>query len=79
MDGYKVRVADEYNELKDRYNKLHNLIIKHDAGTLGFEINCPIEVLKKQKSIMKKYLYILEVRAEIEDIDLRYKDRCCEV
>lgn len=75
MDDYKMRMIAEYKELKEKYTKLHKLIVKHDAGTLGFKLNCPVELLREQKATMGKYLNILEIRAEIEDIDLDYYDR----
>ena len=67
---YKVRMADEYRETKHRYNKLHKIIVKHRAGTLDFKLNCPIELLEEQASYMGRYLFVLEVRAEIEDVVL---------
>lgn len=75
MNGYKQRVADEYRELKNRSNKLHDLLVKHDAGTLGFSLNCPAELLKEQKAAMGKYLDILEIRAGMENIDLGTADK----
>lgn len=65
----------EYKELKEKYTKLHNMLVKHDAGTLGFTLTCPYELLKEQASVMGRYLYILEMRAEIEKVDLDYFDR----
>ena len=67
---WKERVVQEYKELKERYNKLHKMIIKYEAGTLGFTPNCSLELLKEQKMYMGEYLRILEIRSEIEDIDL---------
>lgn len=76
MDDYKIRMVKEYVELKEKYEKLHKMIVKYDAGILDFTPNCPIDILRKQKSIMGEYLNILEIRAEIENIDLKYFDRC---
>lgn len=67
---WKERVQLEYKQLKERYDKLHNMIVKYEAGTLGFTPNCPLDLLKEQAAAMGKYLYVLEVRAQIEDIDL---------
>lgn len=67
---WKERVQTEYKQLKERYDKLHNMIVKYEAGTLEFTPNCPIDLLKEQAAAMGKYLYVLEVRAQIEDIDL---------
>lgn len=69
-ENYKDRFKAEYYQTKIRYEKLHTLIKKYDANTLEFEISCPIDLLKHQKSIMGQYLYDLEVRAEMEKIEL---------
>ena len=69
-DDYKERFLAEYYQTKIRYNKLHKMIIKYEADTLGFEPNCSIELLIKQASAMGEYLHILEIRAEIENIEL---------
>ena len=70
MEEYKQRMVKEYTELKERYTKLHRMLVKHDAGKLEFTLNCPIDLLRQQESIMEEYLYTLEVRAAIEGIDL---------
>lgn len=70
MDAYKERMVVEYRELKERYERLHKMLVKHDAGTLGFELNCPVDLLKEQKRHMGEYLRILEIRAEIEKVVL---------
>ena len=67
---YKERFKAEYLQTKIRYEKLHKMVIRYEAGTLNFEPSCPIELLKHQKSMMGQYLYDLEVRAEIEKIEL---------
>ena len=67
---WQTRFKNEYSELKERYNKLHKMLVKHDAGTLEFKPACPIELLRKQKATMGEYLNILEIRAEIEKITL---------
>ena len=67
---YKARFVGEYVELKIRYNKLHKMLIKHEAGTLGFEPTCDISILEDQAYHMDNYLEQLEIRAEIEKIIL---------
>ena len=67
---WKERFVQEYKELKERYNKLHRMVIKYEAGTLDFTPNCSLELLKEQKKYMGEYLRVLEIRSEIEDIDL---------
>ena len=46
------------------------MVVKYEAGTLTFTPTCSLELLKEQKSYMGQYLNRLEVRAEIEGIDL---------
>lgn len=67
---YKERFKAEYHQTRIRYEKLHKLVIKAEAGTLNFKLSCDIELLKKQKMHMGNYLFCLEVRAEIEGIEL---------
>lgn len=69
-EDYKVRFVKEYNELKERYGKLHKMIVKAEAETLDFEPDCPLDLLKQQAKTMGEYLHILEIRAEIERIDI---------
>lgn len=67
---YKDRFLAEYCQLKDRYGKLHRMLVRWEANTLDFQPTCPFEVLEKQAAIMGQYLKQLEIRAEIEGIDL---------
>jgi hypothetical protein len=69
-DDYKDRFIAEYLQTKIRYNNLHKMLVKHEAGTLPFKPNCPIDVLNSQIYYMREYLTQLEVRAELEGIDL---------
>lgn len=69
-NDYKDRFLAEYVQTKIRYEKLHKMIVKYEAGKLDFTPNCSLELLKKQASAMGNYLYILEMRAEIEGVDL---------
>jgi len=69
-DNYKDRFKAEYIQTKIRYNKLHNMLTSYDAGKLNFEPSCPIDLLRTQASQMGQYLYTLEVRAKIEDIEI---------
>lgn len=70
VPAYVSRMIAEYHELKDKYTKLHRMLIKHEAGTLDFEPTCPIELLEHQANVMGEYLHTLEVRAEIEKVEL---------
>lgn len=64
------RFVSEYKQLKERYNKLHKIIVKIEAGTCDFEPKCSLDLLKRQAKAMGEYLFVLEMRAEIECIDL---------
>jgi len=72
---YKERFKAEYLQTKIRYEKLHAMTIKYEAGTLNFEPSCSLEILKEQKSYMGNYLRMLEIRAEIEKIDLESEEK----
>lgn len=69
-DDYKDRFRAEYWQTQIRYDKLHKMLVKYDAGTLPFEIASDVELLRRQAKIMWDYLYYLEARAETEEIEL---------
>lgn len=69
-DDYKARFVGEYVQTKIRYNKLHKMLIKYEAGTLDFEPTCDISILDDQAYYMGNYLKQLEIRAEVEHIRL---------
>lgn len=68
-EDYKDRFIAEYQQTKIRYYKLHKMLVRHDAGILPFEPT-NISLLREQAAAMDKYLYLLEERAELEQIDL---------
>lgn len=67
---YENRFLAEYRQTKIRYEKLHRLIIKARAGTLGVKLKYSVELLEAQAAAIGQYLKILEVRAEIEGIEV---------
>lgn len=67
---YKERFKAEYYQTKIRYDKLHKMLVRYEARTLEFEPICPIEILQGQAYYMGNYLKTLEIRAEIEKIEL---------
>lgn len=69
-EDFKERFVAEYQQTKIRYDKLHAMIVKYEAGTLQFSPVTPLEILKKQASFMGQYLYVLELRAQLEGIEL---------
>lgn len=69
-EDYKERFKAEYFQTKIRYDKLHKMLVKAEAKTLDFQPSCPLSTLISQKRCMGEYLKQLEIRAEIEGIDL---------
>ena len=69
-DDWKDRLKAEYRQTKIRYEKLHKLIIKEEAGTNDYELPAPLHWYAEQATAMGKYLYWLECRAELEGIKL---------
>ena len=69
-EDYKDRFLAEYMQTKIRCERLHKMLIKHEAGTLGFEPTSSIALLEEQEHRMNRYLWMLELRAEIEGIEL---------
>lgn len=79
-EDYKERFAAEYLQTKIRYEKLHKMLVKAEAGTLDFKPSCPIYKLEEQACMMERYVRKLEVRAEIEKIDLKaYEEKPVQV
>lgn len=52
MSEWQKRFVKEYHELRDRFAKLDSMIYRHENGQLEFEPKCPIELLKRQRSVM---------------------------
>ena len=70
---FKDRFKAEYYQTKIRYEKLHKMLIKYEAKTLNFEPKCSLELFTEQAKHMGLYLKCLEIRAEIEGVDLIVK------
>lgn len=68
-EDYKDRFKAEYWQTKIRYDKLHKMLVRYDAGLLTFEPT-NISLLREQAAAMGRYLYLLEERAELEQIEL---------
>lgn len=73
-NDYKERFKAEYWQLKIRYERLVSFLKKWDAGELPFSPDCKRELYNIQICGMRQYLTILERRAEIENIDLTFKN-----
>ena len=68
--SYVDRFKAEYIQLKTRYNRLQGMLEKLKAGTLEFTTKSPSFVLDMQAEAMHGYLNALEIRANVEGIDL---------
>ena len=67
---YNERFKAEYYQLKIRYEGLARLLKGYREGTLNFKPKCSYELLHKQLVFMKAYMEALNVRADIENIEL---------
>ena len=70
MEVWEKRFVNEYYELKDRCDKLGDMLKKYKNGELDFTPKCSYELLHTQFIYMANYLCVLEKRAEIENIEL---------
>lgn len=78
-EDYKARFMAEYYQTKIRYEKLKKFNTKIEAArSVAYSTkvvkmpkhDCPDDLLREQQSVMGNYLHILEIRAEIEGIEL---------
>ena len=69
-EHWENRFLAEYRQTKIRYDRLHRMIVKYHAGTLDLKPKCDLGLLEEQAEAMGRYLKILEIRAEIEGIDV---------
>ena len=78
-DNYKERFKAEYWQTKIRYEALRKFNTRIEASTRTTfaekkvdmpKHDCPEDILREQQSVMGNYLRLLEVRAEIEGIEL---------
>lgn len=73
-DDYKDRFAAEYFQTYTRYLRLKRFCNRIEAaqikGITEPEHDCPLPLLREQQRAMGEYLHILELRAEIEDVNI---------
>ena len=73
-EDYKERFKAEYWQLKFRLERLNRLIELYNAGQLTIELSSPIIIHNQQACIMQRYMDFLELRANMEEIDLTPPD-----
>lgn len=69
-EDYKERFKAEVYQLDARIGKLSGMLSAWEAGLLPFSPKCPYVLLETQLNSMKVYRHLLQMRAEIEGIDL---------
>ena len=69
-ETWQERMKREYCETKERYEKLHRMVTKLEAGVLEFTPQSSIELLRQQKRHMGEYLHDLEIRGYVEGVEL---------
>ena len=67
---YKERFKAEYYQLETRYVKLNAMVEKWEEGELNFVPTCPRATYDFQLKAMKEYLGILQIRAQMEGVEL---------
>lgn len=85
MEDWKRRLVEEYTQLRDRYEKLRAFNNKREVEGYLEDFKEPhtpeekksarkeyhmTELLRAQQKTMGEYLHLLELRAELEGIDL---------
>ena len=69
-DDRNERFKAEFLQLQIRIDKLERMLKGYREGTLDFKPNNSYELLHKQLVFMKAYMEVLDVRANIENIEL---------
>ena len=67
---YEEQFKAEYWQIKIRYEKLLDTIDKIKAKTVDLQYKSSQQLLETQASFMARYLHMLEIRADVEDIKL---------
>lgn len=70
-DNHKDRLVAEYAQVRIRLEHLEVILEKEQRGELGFELNCPVELLQEQAEAMRLYKHVLAQRMLIELPDRR--------
>lgn len=65
------RFREEYQQLSTRAEKLRVILVAYKAETLTFQPKSSLNLLTTQYNVMKAYLKVLEMRAEVEGVELR--------
>lgn len=66
MNDFNEELESEYSDLKEKTEKLKNWICKEHPDMDRTYLN----LMSLQKSIMEQYLHVLEIRAQVVNINL---------
>ena len=75
-EDYKARFVAEYRQTKIRYERLKKFCNRIEAahrssGKLDMpKHDCDLDLLREQLNAMGHYIHVMEIRAEIEHIEL---------
>ena len=75
-EDYKARFVAEYRQTKIRYERLNKFCNRIEAAMRNPKKadmpphDCDLDLLREQQKAMGQYLHVLEIRAEIEHIEL---------
>ena len=72
--NYKDRFKAEYFQTDIRIRKLETFLKRYRSNELNFTPDCSTLLLQTQLDAMKTYRDILVRRAEIENVDISYKE-----
>ena len=57
MEDYKLRMINEYKELKGKYDRLHRMLVKYDAGKLDFTPTTKPDKPKQERMVTRTVSY----------------------
>ena len=75
-EDYRERFVAEYQQLKIRYGKLRKYCNSIQSAQLSGDTekepphDCPLQLLQRQLRVMGQYLHVLELRADIEEVEI---------
>lgn len=75
---YKQRFRAEVYQLDIRIDKLAGMLSAWDSGELKFTPTCSYVLLETQLNAMKVYRHLLQMRAEIEGVELYQEWKDCK-
>ena len=74
-EDYKARFVAEYRQTKIRHERLKKFCNRIEAARRSGKLDmpkhdCDLDLLREQLNAMGHYIHVMEIRAEIEHIEL---------